>query len=66
MLIKKYGPFRLYESPERPWRKSYENFYWTLVARNGQVLATSEMYKTKRSAINGISSASKAVHSYNN
>jgi hypothetical protein len=31
-------------------------FYFNLTAKNGQVIASSEMYKTKAAAMNGINS----------
>lgn len=31
-------------------------FYFNLTAKNGQVIATSEMYKSKDAALNGINS----------
>jgi uncharacterized protein len=34
-------------------------FHFNLVATNGQVIASSEMYETKASALNGIESVKK-------
>ncbi|MDN3359607.1 YegP family protein [Actinomadura sp. DC4] len=34
-------------------------FHFNLVATNGQVIATSEKYETKKSALNGIESVRK-------
>ncbi len=34
-------------------------FHFSLVATNGQIILASEMYKTKRSALNGIASVQK-------
>jgi len=35
---------------------SDNQFYFNLVARNNEIIATSEMYTTKQSCINGINS----------
>lgn len=35
---------------------SNHQYWWTLVARNGRTLATSETYTTKQSAVKGIKS----------
>jgi hypothetical protein len=40
-------------------RGSTGKFRFTLVATNGQVVATSEAYETKRAALNGIASIQK-------
>ena len=34
-------------------------FHFNLVAGNGQIIASSEMYETKRAALNGIESVKK-------
>lgn len=34
-------------------------FHFNLLASNGQVIATSEMYESKRAALNGIESVKK-------
>ena len=41
--------FNLCRSKDKQW-------YFTLSARNGEIISTSEMYKTKKSALNGIRS----------
>ena len=37
-------------------RSSDDQFYFNLVARNNEIIATSEMYTTKQNCINGINS----------
>lgn len=38
-----------------------QQFYWVLVAGNGEVLATSETYTRKRDAQRGVTAARKAA-----
>ena len=35
-------------------KKSGKGFHWSLHSKNGQVIATSEHYKSRRAAMNGI------------
>ena len=47
-------------------RKSrYGQFYFILVASNGEVLATTEMYPTKSNAKRGLDAVSKAARTTN-
>lgn len=42
----------------RPGREQYQpRWYWTLLAKNGEIVATSELYTRKRDAIRGAASA---------
>ena len=54
MKTEKIGPFRLKRARNGEW-------YWTLVAANNRVLATSETYKRRAGAVNGIDAATLAV-----
>lgn len=56
MLIEKIGPFKLHKSQYQKVR-GRQAHYWTLVAANGRVLATSEMYVAKAACLKGIQSA---------
>jgi len=42
--------------------KSKRQWYWKIVAGNGEVLAHSETYKTKRGAYTGVKSFLKNFH----
>ncbi len=48
-LLKRKGKYELLKSRDN-------KFYFVLKAPNGEIIATSEMYSSKQSAINGISS----------
>lgn len=54
MKPEKIGPFRLKRAGNGEW-------YWTLVAVNGRVLATSETYKRRAGAFNGIDAARTVI-----
>ena len=54
MNLEKIGPFRLKRARNGEW-------YWALVAKNGRVLATSETYKKRAGALNGIDAATLAI-----
>lgn len=54
MKAEKIGPFRLKRAGNGEW-------YWTLVAPNGRVLATSETYKRRGGATGGIDAARAAI-----
>ena len=54
MKPEKIGPFRLKIARNGEW-------YWTLVAANNRVLATSETYKAKAGALNGIDAARSVI-----
>jgi len=36
-------------------------YYWVLIAKNGEVLCTSEMYNSKQSAMKGIRAVRKCL-----
>lgn len=38
-----------------------DKFYFVLIARNGKVIATSEMYETKQSCKKGIRAVKKSI-----
>lgn len=59
-LIEKRGPFRIYKTPGA----FGPHFYWTIVAANYRVLATSEMYRNKANAVKGIRATTLAAASY--
>lgn len=46
----KRAKFKVRQSPKN------KKWYWKLVAGNGETIATSEPYKTKQSAMRGITS----------
>ena len=54
MKPEKIGPFRLKRAGNGEW-------YWTLIAANGRVLATSETYKMRGGAVNGIDAARTVI-----
>lgn len=54
MKPEKIGPFRLKRARNGEW-------YWTLVAANNRVLATSETYKKRAGAVNGIDAARSVI-----
>lgn len=55
-LLKRKGKYELLKSRDN-------KFYFVLKAPNGEIIATSEMYSSKQSAINGISSIKTNVDS---
>jgi len=42
-------------------RGQNEQFYFVLKAKNGEIIATSELYKTRSSALKGINAVKKCI-----
>jgi len=51
------GKFKIYKAMQWNYSEKSLPYWWfTIVAGNGKVIATSQMYKTKRSCLTGIAS----------
>lgn len=53
-MFKRFGKFEIK-------RAMNEQFFFVLKAANGEVIATSELYKTKQSALKGINAVKKTL-----
>ena len=51
--------FEIIHEKEIKKSKLQECFYFNLIANNGEIIATSEMYETKQGCIKGISAVRK-------